>query len=97
MEVCPLDQRKGELRLEHPECRRADVDVQRAVEVAVQVEPARLEERTLPVQRAVGIVARRLRGDAVTLRQHAGDESPVGGHEGDFTFDLTTKDTKAVQ
>jgi hypothetical protein len=31
------------------------------------------------------------------LRQHAGDESPVGGHEGDFTFDLTTKDTKAVQ
>lgn len=82
MQVRPLDERKGELRLEHPERRRADVDVERAVEVTVEVEPARLEERTLPVQRAVGIIARRPRGDAVAAGEHAEEQSPVGEHGG---------------
>lgn len=80
MQVRPLDQRKGELRLEHLERPRADVNVERAVEVAVEVEPTPLEERTLPVECAVGIVARRPRGDAVALREHAGEQGPVGGH-----------------
>ena len=91
MQVRPFDQRKGELRLEHAEHSRADVDVERAVEVALEVEPARLEERTLPVQCAVGIVARRPRGDAVALCEHAGEQSPVGGAWEDFTLLLRLK------
>ena len=82
MQVRPLDQRKGELRFEQPERGRVDIDVQRAVEVAVEVQPVRLEERTLPVQRAVGIVARRPRSDAVAAGEQAGDRSPVGRHGG---------------
>jgi hypothetical protein len=80
VQIGPLDERKGVLRFEQRKRRRADVDIQRAVEVTVQIEPARLEKRTLPVERAVGIVLRGPGGNPVAAGESAADENPVGGH-----------------
>jgi hypothetical protein len=84
MQIDPPDLLEGELRLDHRKLRRADINVQRAVEIeiAVQIESARLEKRTLSVQRAVGIVTRRSQGDAVAACKHAGEQDQVGRHEG---------------
>lgn len=81
MQIGPLNSLEGELRFDHGKHRRVDIDVQCAVEIVVQVEPARLEERTLPVQRAVGIILRRPRGDPVAAGKQTGEQVPVRGHE----------------
>ena len=80
VQIRPLDEREGIFWFEHGKGRRADVDIQRTVEITIQIEPARLEEWTLPVERAVGIVLRRSRRNAVAAGENAGEESLERGH-----------------
>jgi len=56
VQVGPFDAAKGVLRLDHLERARADVYVERAVEIGAQVESAGEEDRTLAVERPVGVV-----------------------------------------
>jgi hypothetical protein len=80
VQVCPGHALEGELRRAHFEAARADVHVERAVEVPGQVQPARLEERALAVERAVGVFFGGAGGHAVAARHDPGHGGPFGGH-----------------
>lgn len=85
VQVGPGHLAEGVFRLEHLEGVRADVYVEGAVEVTVQVQAARFEERPLPFQRAVGIVPGRAGSHAVAAHQYAAQDGP-GGRRGGRSF-----------
>ena len=76
MQIGPFDPQKGILGFVHPEGIRMDIDVQRAVEVARQVESARLEDRPLPIQSSVRVIRRRCGRNPIALSENAFDKSP---------------------
>src|SRR5512138_3489127 len=77
VQVGPVDATKGVLRTDHPERAWADINVQSAVEEAAQIQPAPLEDRSLSIQRAIGIVPRRAGRDPVARNHDARDENPL--------------------
>jgi len=56
MQVCPFDMAESEFRFDQLECKRTNIDIQRAVEITLEVQAASLEEGSLPVQGSVGII-----------------------------------------
>ena len=80
MQICPLDMMKGEFWLDQLEGMRTSIYVERAIKVAAQVESARLEDRPLPVQRAIGIIFRWSGCNAVALQDNAVNRCPSSGH-----------------
>src|SRR3970040_2419560 len=80
VQVRPFHIVEGKFRSDHFERARTDVYVERAVEVAAEVQSARREDRPLPVQGAVRVILRRAGCDAVPLDDDAAHECPLTGH-----------------
>ena len=71
VQICPLHVVKRELRTDQFKGMGANIDVEGTVEESAEVEPARGEDRSLSIQRAVGIILRRSGSDAVSLYNNA--------------------------
>src|SRR5215207_7677789 len=73
MQVRPGYMLKGELRLAQLELQRANIDVQRAVKIWMQVKAQCCKEGTLFLDRAIGIIVGGSGGHAMAPRHNAAD------------------------
>ena len=88
MQVRPLDVMKSKFWFDQFERERTNVYVQRAVEIAVEVQSALFEDRSLSPQRAVRIIRGGAGDGAVALNEDAAQRCPLDGHVLDFTSRL---------
>ena len=76
VQIRQFDLSKGEFGTDQLKGPRPDIDVERAVEESFQVQAARLEDRTLAFQRAVGILLRRAGSHAISLNDASLNHPP---------------------
>ena len=85
MQIGPLDRMQCVFWLCHLENMRTDIDVQCPIEISIQVESARFEDRSLPVQGSIRVVRGRSGCDPIALGKDAIHARPLG-HRRDFTI-----------
>src|SRR4030095_10994378 len=85
MQVCPFNVMKSKFGFEHRKFLRLNINIESTVEVTTEIKPTRGKNRPLAIQRAVGIVCRRSRGNAIALYQASVNRNPVS-HGWNFTL-----------